>query len=133
MAFALPKQARLLLVPPCRVDRHYDAAGFTRRCGLVSCHRLHAVSSLRFDGGISPDAGSQLPGTLAPPRTGLAPVGCPQLVARLRHVDLLVVMAPELLDALRKCRSCSPSGRLDYPVFAALSDTERPVLSGAPA
>jgi hypothetical protein len=101
MAFALPKQARLLLVPPCRVNRHYDAAGFTRRCGLVSCHRLHAVSSLRFDDGISPDAGSQLPGTLTSPRTGLAPVGRPQLVARLHHANLLVVMAPKLLDALR--------------------------------
>jgi len=69
------------------------------RYGLVSCHRLSAVKSLRFDGGISPDTGSQLPGTLASPRTGLAPAGCPQLVARLRHDDLLVVMASELLDA----------------------------------
>jgi len=60
------------------------------------------VSSLRFDGGISPVAGSQLPGTLASPRAGLAPAGCPQLVARLHHVDLLVFMAPKLLDALRE-------------------------------
>jgi len=75
-------------------------AGFASCCGLVSCHRLHAVSSLRFDAGISPDAGSQLPGTLASPRAGLAPAGCPQLVARLRHVDLLVVITPKLLDAL---------------------------------
>jgi len=71
------------------------------RCGLVSCHRLHAVSSLRFDAGISPDAGSQLPGTLVSPRTGLTPAGCPQLVARLHHANLLVVMAPKLLDARR--------------------------------
>jgi hypothetical protein len=47
-------------------------------------------------------AGASLPGTLASPRTGLAPAGCPQLVAWLRHhnMNLLVVMAPKLLDAL---------------------------------
>jgi hypothetical protein len=56
--------------------------------------------SLCFDGEISLDAGSQLPGTLASPRTGLAPAGCPELVARLRHNNLLVVMASKLLDAL---------------------------------
>ena len=100
VAFALQERARLLLVPPSWANGTGDVAGFASCCGLVSCHRLHAVSSLRFDGGISPDAGSQLPGTLASPRAGLAPAGCPQLVARLRHVDLLVVMAPELLDAL---------------------------------
>jgi len=67
--------------------------GLHLRYGLVSCHRLAAVSSLRFDAGISPDVRSQLPGTLASPRTELAPAGCPQLVTRLRHDDLLVVMA----------------------------------------
>ena len=71
------------------------------RCGPASCHRLHAMSSFRFDTEISLDVGNQLPRTLASPRTGLSPAGCPQLVARLRHVDLLVFMAPELLDALR--------------------------------
>ena len=55
---------------------------------------------LRFDTRISPDVGSQLPGTLASPRTGLTPAGCPELVARLRHNNLLVVMASKLLDAL---------------------------------
>src|ERR1035438_4762527 len=49
-----------------------------------------------------PRTGASLPGTLASPRTGLAPAGCPQLVAWLRHhnMNLLVVMAPKLLDAL---------------------------------
>ena len=123
VAFALQEQARLLLVPPCRADRHYDAAGFTRRCGLVSCHRLAAMLSLRFDGGVSPDAGSQLPGTLASPRTGLAPAGCPQLVARLRHVDLLVVMAPELLDALLYVPLCAGWPRTDsLGIHGFLSD-----------
>src|SRR3954451_12951876 len=46
-----------------------------------------------------PRTGPPLPGTLASPRAGLAPAGCPQLVARLRHNNLLVVMAPKLLDA----------------------------------
>ena len=84
--------------PPCLAHARCrdDAAGFTRRCGLVSCHPLDGVSSLRFDGGLSTDAGSQLPGTLASPRAGLAPAGCPQLVARLRHDHLLVVMRPSI-------------------------------------
>lgn len=36
-----------------------------------------------FDAALSNDAGSQLPGTLASPRTGLAPAGCPELDVRL--------------------------------------------------
>ena len=49
-----------------------------------------------------PRTGASLPGTLASPRTGLAPAGCPQLLAWLRHhnMNLLVVMASKLLDAL---------------------------------
>jgi len=93
--------------PPCSAIRRTGITTLVRlhsRCGPASCHRLHAVSSFRFDAGISPDAGNQLPGTLASPRTGLAPAGCPQLVARLRHRDLLVVVAPELLDAPLNCR-----------------------------
>src|SRR5664280_2844216 len=55
-----------------------------------------------------PRTGASLPGTLASPRTGLAPAGCPQLVAWLRHHNmiLLVVMAPKLLDALPYRRVC---------------------------
>jgi hypothetical protein len=37
---------------------------------------------------------------LASPRTGLTPASCPQLLVRLHHNNLLIVMAPELLDAL---------------------------------
>ena len=43
--------------------------------------------------------GASLPGTLASPRTGLPPAGCPELVERLRHDDLLVIAAPALLGA----------------------------------
>jgi hypothetical protein len=58
------------------------------------------VSSLRFDDGIPQAAGSQLPGTLASPRTGLAPAGCRELVARLRHAPPFGrITAPELLEA----------------------------------
>src|SRR5271157_5129804 len=48
-----------------------------------------------------PRTGASLPGTLASPRTGLTPAGCPQLVDWLRHhnINLLVVTAPNLLDA----------------------------------
>jgi hypothetical protein len=46
-----------------------------------------------------PKPGVSLPGTLASPRTGLAPAGRRELVARLRHDRSFAVMAPELLDA----------------------------------
>ena len=59
-----------------------------------------------------PRTGALLPGTLASPRTGLTPAGCPQLVGWLRHhnMNLLVVMAPNLLDALpERAGGCHPS------------------------
>ena len=57
-----------------------------------------------------PRTGALLPGTLASPRTGLTPAGCPQLVGWLRHhnMNLLVVMAPNLLDASPTCRRVAP-------------------------
>src|ERR687892_757374 len=39
--------------------------------------------------GSRPTPGAVLPGTLASPRTGLTPAGCRELVAQLRHHDLL--------------------------------------------
>ena len=45
----------------------------------ASLHPAERGLSLRFDGGLSPDAGSQLPGTLASPRVGLSPTGRAQL------------------------------------------------------
>lgn len=59
---------------------------------MLRTGRLHAPEgrlSLHFDATISGDAGSQLPVTLASPRTGLAPAGCPELVARLHLLHLL--------------------------------------------
>src|SRR6266545_4523793 len=112
--------------------RHDDVAGFASCCGLASRHPLHGVLSLRFDTGISPDIGSQLPGTLASPRTGLAPAGCPELVAQLRHNNLLVVMASKLLDALPIGRAwrrssgdvrCARSVRVG-PALCVASDDE---------
>src|SRR6266540_1521248 len=49
----------------------------------------HSASTTR----ISPAAGSQLPGTLASPQTGLTPAGCPELDARL-HRTLLSFQRP---------------------------------------
>ena len=43
--------------------------------------------------------GASLPRTLASPRTGLAPAGCRELVARLRHEVVSFLTAPKLLDA----------------------------------
>ena len=51
--------------------------------------------------GSLPTPGAVLPGTLASPRTGLAPAGCRELLVQLRHDNLPAVMAPELLDARR--------------------------------
>jgi hypothetical protein len=42
--------------------------------------------------GSRPTPGAALPGTLASPRTGLAPAGCRELVARLRRGGLLSVV-----------------------------------------
>jgi hypothetical protein len=89
MAFALPKQARLLLVPPCRVDRHYDAAGFASCCGRHFLHPAPTPAS-------RPTPGVSLPRTLASPR----PDSHRQAdVARLRHEVVPFLTAPELLDA----------------------------------
>lgn len=55
---------------------------------MLRTGRLHAPEgrlSLHFDATISSDAGSQLPGTLASPRTGLPPAGYPELVVRLHR------------------------------------------------
>lgn len=55
---------------------------------MLRTGRLHAPEgrlSLHFDATISSDAGSQLPGTLASPRTGLTPAGYPELDVRLHR------------------------------------------------
>src|ERR1035437_5891301 len=46
-----------------------------------------------------PTPGASLPGTLVSPRTGLAPAGHRELVARLCHDCSFALTAPELLDA----------------------------------
>ena len=53
---------------------HDDAADFTHVAD-------RSVAPPRFDAGLSADAESQLPRTVASPRTGLSPAGCPELVA----------------------------------------------------
>src|SRR6266568_2479532 len=64
---------------------------------LRTGHLIHPASNPASQ----PSTGASLPGTLASPRAGLSPAGCPELLARLHHDNLLVVMAPELLGALR--------------------------------
>ncbi len=72
---------------PCALTgMHNDAADFASCCGPRSCHPLHGMKSLRFDGDLSIDAGSQLPGTLASPGTGLTPAGHPELAAWISYV-----------------------------------------------
>jgi len=55
----------------------------------ASLHPAERGLSLRFDGGFSPDAGSQLPRTLASPRVGLSPTGRAQLRWAHRGKSLL--------------------------------------------
>jgi transposase, IS6 family len=86
MAFAHKSEARLPLGP-----RFREAFVTTLQVSLHATDRPFACPprmrtlSFRFDARISPHAGNQLPGTLASPRTGLTPAGCPELAARLHH------------------------------------------------
>jgi hypothetical protein len=99
MAFAHKTEARLPLgshsrgafVTTLQVSLHATDRPFARPPKLRTL-------SFRFDARISPHAGNQLPRTLASPRTGLTPAGCPELIAWLHHTVLSRV-APELLDA----------------------------------
>ena len=63
-----------------------------------------------------PTPGALLPGTLASPRTGLSPAGCRELVERLRHNNLVVVMAP------------ASSGRTRTPVRVYAHNPRLPML-----
>jgi hypothetical protein len=106
VAFADEVAARLLL-GPARAGFSYDAAGFASCCGPASCSPPSEALLLRFDTAVlTTTSGAALPGTLVSPRTGLAPAGCHELVARL-HAELLPFSAPELLGAhfvLKKSR-----------------------------
>src|SRR5271155_302943 len=62
---------------------------------LRTAKLLHPASDPAF----RPTPGASLPGTLASPRTGLAPAGRRELLARLRHGCSFALIAPELLDA----------------------------------
>src|SRR5262249_38437910 len=89
MAFAHNPEARLPLGPRSR-----EAFVTTLQVSLHATDRPFSrpprggASSFRFDAGISPHAGNQLPRTLASPRTGLTPAGCPELLVRLHHALL---------------------------------------------
>lgn len=116
MAFTHKPEARLPLGP------HFRGASVTTlQVSLHATDRSFArpprvgTLSFRFDAGISPHAGNQLPGTLASPQAGLTPAGCPELVVRLHH-DLQSFTVPELLDTRVIQKSmincCSPSACL---------------------
>src|ERR1700733_4872388 len=57
---------------------------------LRTAKSLHPASDPAF----RPTPGAPLPGTLASPRTGLAPAGRRELLARLRHGCSFALMAP---------------------------------------
>ena len=94
MAFALFERARLLLGPSHDGEQsRRRRLRFTLRTGQLIHPASHPASRRRTE--------ASLPGTLASPRTGLTPAGCPELADQLRH-DLrsFPVMAPDLLGAL---------------------------------
>ena len=85
MAFASRMEARLPLGPLARgflttPQASLDAADWPVAPRPASTPGSH------------PTPGAALPGTLASPRTGLAPAGCRELVARLRRAALLSVV-----------------------------------------
>jgi len=76
MAFAHSTRARLSLVPPKRVQIH-DAAGFASCCGPAGCAPPGGDRRSTSTPASRPTPGAPLPRTLASPRTGLTPAGCP--------------------------------------------------------
>jgi hypothetical protein len=64
------------------------------------------------------NAGNQLPGTLASPRTGLTPAGCPEIIARLHHKLLScgartagrTAYAEHLVDKIGNCVTAGQRG-----------------------
>jgi len=76
MAFAHTTRARLSLVPPKRVQIH-DAAGFASCCGPAGCAPPRGDRRSTSTPASRPTPGAPLPRTLASPRTGLTPAGCP--------------------------------------------------------
>ena len=82
MAFAKSTQARL---PPCPAHGGKPSRRCRLRFMLRTGQLLHPASTPASQ----PTPGASLPGTLASPRTGLSPAGCRELVARLRHDNLL--------------------------------------------
>jgi hypothetical protein len=98
VAFAVKVPARLPLVPLTRVSLTTPQTSLDAADRPVATPSTGCCCSASTPGS-RPTPGAALPGTLASPRTGLAPAGCPELVTRLRHDILLDDMAPELLDA----------------------------------
>lgn len=110
-------------------------ASLSLRTGQLLHPASHAASRRR--------TGASLPGTLASPRTGLPPAGCPELVERLRHDDLLVIAAPALLGAQKRSvlvtlhaepfgphRSGPARAAHRRVLYPAIVDTGRPPATG---
>jgi hypothetical protein len=109
VAFASGIRARLPLGPLARGFVTTLQASLVLRTGQSPAPSQGRSSSASTPGS-HPTPGVLLPRTLASPRTGLAPAGCRELVARLRRALLRWSSAPELLDA----HSRRISGRLFF-------------------
>ena len=91
MAFAQFLGARLSLA--------LLSQAISRRCKLHLMLRTAKLLHPASDPAFRPTPGVSLPGTLASPRTGLAPAGHRELVVRLRHGCSFALTTPKLLDA----------------------------------
>ncbi len=78
----------------------------TLRTGQSPVPSMRRSSSASTPGS-RPTPGVLLPGTLASPRTGLAPAGCRELVARLRGCHPLKVVGRGLAPDLARVHSCA--------------------------
>jgi hypothetical protein len=103
----------------------------SRRCKLHLMLRTAKLLHSASDPAFRPNPGVSLPGTLASPRTGLAPAGRRELVARLRHECSFAVMAPPTCwthgifvgrsalecEEIAPCGLCAPRSRFHncYP------------------
>src|ERR1700677_4636890 len=86
---------------------------------LRTAKLLHPASDPAF----RPTPGASLPGTLASPRTGLAPAGRRELLARLRHGCSFALRAPRAAGRTGFVVGFSPGQQKGHSLGVALTCT----------
>ena len=83
-----PERPGSALPSPPRGGHINDAAGFASCCGPLSRSPSQGFRRCASTPGVSPDAGSLLPGSLTTTRTGLTPAGDDELQHKSGHVTI---------------------------------------------